>query len=115
MEKTIKIGEKEITMKATGNTPKRYREEFNKDLIVEYQNLLRQIDDNGNFTDKADLGVVERLAYIMAKQYDSNIGSLDEWLDGFGVMDIFNAVAQIFSVWVASSETLSDSKKKADQ
>ena len=102
-------------MKATGNTPKRYRDTFNKDLLVEYQNLLKKIDPEGNFQEGADLGVVERLAYVMAKQYDNNIGTLEEWLDEFGVMDIFNSLADIFSVWNASSETLSDSKKKADR
>lgn len=115
MEKTITIGNVEVTMRATGNTPKRYRETFNKDLLVEYQKLLRHIDDEGNFDDNADLGVVERLAYIMAKQYDENIGTLEEWLDQFGVMDIFNSLNQIVTVWTKNTETLSDSKKKADR
>lgn len=115
MEKTVKIGNAEILMKATGNTPKRYREMFNKDLIVEYQRLLKNIDDNGNFTDKADLGVMDRLAYTMAKQANNDIPDIDEWLDQFAPLDIYNAMADILGVWVRSSETLSESKKKAEQ
>ena len=115
MEKTIKIGDIDVTLKATGNTPKRYREMFNKDLLVEYQKLIRNIDSNGDFSDNADLGVIDRLAYTMAKQYDNTIGDLEEWLDQFGVMDIYNSLAQILSVWQTSSETLSESKKKADK
>lgn len=115
MEKVVKIGNAEILLKATGNTPKRYREMFNKDLIVEYQRLLKNIDDDGNFNDKADLGVIDRLAYTMAKQADDTIGDFEEWLDQFGPLDIFNALTDIFSVWQRSSETLSESKKKADR
>ena len=114
MEKTIKIGSYDVTLKATGNTPKRYREMFNKDIIVEYQKLMHSLDDEGNFTDMSDLGLIDRLAYTMAKQYDDTIGDFEEWLDQFSPVDIFNATSQIFSVWRMSSETLSTSKKKAD-
>lgn len=115
MEKTIKIGDIDVTLKATGNTPKRYREAFGKDLIVEYQRLLKSMDNNGDFTDKTDLGVVDRLAYTMAKQYNPNIEEMDAWLEQFGPLDIFNAMVDIFGVWVKSTETLSESKKKADR
>ena len=112
MEKTIKIGEKEILMKATGNTPKRYRNEFNEDLLIKLQNLYNHLNHKtGEFQGEVDLSVVENLAYIMAKQADPEIGSIEEWLDEFEVADIYNAMPQILGVWGSSTETLSRPKK----
>ena len=66
MEKTITIGNREITMKATANTPKRYRNEFNKDLLIELQNLFNHLDKKtGEFVGQVDLSLVENLAYII--------------------------------------------------
>lgn len=113
MEKTVLIGEIEVPMKATANTPKRYRQEFNKDLIIQMQNLYNHLDlKSGVFKGDANLEVIDNLAYIMAKQADNTIGSQDEWLDQFGPTDIYNAMAQIISVWTDTTETLSTAKKK---
>ena len=113
MEKTIKIGEYDIVMKATANTPKRYRNEFNKDLLLELQKLFSHLDfDTGEFKGEVDLSLVENLAYIMAKQADPEIGTQDDFLDRFEVADIYNAMPDILGVWSVSSETLSNSKKK---
>lgn len=113
MEKTITIGNREITMKATANTPKRYRNEFNKDLLIELQNLFNHLDKKtGEFVGQVDLSLVENLAYIMAKQADPEIGTQDDFLDQFEVADIYNAMPQILGVWSTSTETLSTAKKK---
>lgn len=112
MEKTIKIGEIEVPMKATANTPKRYRQEYNKDLIIEMQRLYNHLDTKtGSFTGEANLEVIENLAYIMARQAGEE-RSQEDWLDEFGPTDIYNAMAQIISVWTGSTETLSKAKKK---
>ena len=113
MEKTIKIGEYDINMKATGNTPKRYREQFNKDMIVQIQNLYRHYDAKaGDFTEGADFEVVENLAYIMAKQANPDIEPVDEWFDKFEALDMFHALPLILGMWNDSAQTLSHAKKK---
>lgn len=112
MEKTIQIGGKDVLMKATANTPKRYRNEYNEDLLIKLQHLYNHLDrKTGEFVGEVDLAVVENLAYIMAKQADPEIGSQEEWLDGFEMVDIYNAMPQILSVWGNSTETLSTPKK----
>ena len=112
MEKTINIGNREIKLKATANTPKRYRNTFNEDLLIKLQDLFNHMDKNGAFVGNADLSVVENLAYIMAKQADDTIGTQEEWLDNFEATDIYNAMPEIMGVWGASTSTLSTAKKE---
>lgn len=111
MEKTLMIGDSEVVMKATANTPKVYRNFFNRDLIVEMQGLYKTLK-NGEITDDTDLSVIENMAYVMAWQHDQSVGTMTEWLDNFGMMDIYNAMNDIISMWIGSSETLSKAKKK---
>lgn len=108
MEKIVKIGNQEVALKATANTPKRYRDTFNKDLIVELQKLYAHVDqETGTFIGEVNLEVVENLAYIMAKQANNKIKSIDDWLDDFEATDIYNSLPAILGVWASSTETLS--------
>lgn len=112
MEKTIKIGTQEVTMRATANTPKRYRHEFNADLLLELNKLYKQTNkETGAINDGTDLSVIENLAYIMAKQADPTIGTQDDWLDQFEPLDIYEAMREIMSIWTASTQTTATSKK----
>lgn len=113
MEKIIKIGNKEVGMKATANTPKRYRNTFNKDLITQMQKLYLHLDTKtGEFKGDANFEVVENLAYIMAKQYDDSIGTQEEWMDEFGITDFYFAMPQVLGLWGESQTTLSTPSKK---
>lgn len=117
MEKIITIGNKEVGMKATANTPKRYRNTYNKDLIREMQKLINHLNSKtGEFNGDVDFEVVENLAYIMAKQYDDSIGTQEEWMDNFGIADIYYAMSDILGLWGDSQQTLStpSQKVKAD-
>ena len=48
----------------------------------------------------------------MAKQYDNEIGTQDEWMDNFGVTDLYFAMPLILGLWGDSQETLSTPSKK---
>ena len=113
MEKIITIGNKEVGMKATANTPKRYRNAFNKDLIREMQKLFNHLNSKtGELNGDVDFEVVENLAYIMAKQYDDSIGSQDEWMDEFGLADLYYAMSDILGLWGESQKTMSTPSKE---
>lgn len=113
MEKTIKIGDVDVTLKATANTPKRYRDTFNKDLITEMQKLYKHLNSQtGELQGDIDFEVIENLAYIMAKQYDKEIGTQEEWLDNFEIADIYLAMPQILGIWGESQKTLSTPSPK---
>lgn len=112
MEKTVKIGAFEVPMKATANTPKRYRHEFNADLLLELQKIYKSTDKKtGAIAEGTDLSVIENLAYIMAKQANPEIGTQDDWLDQFEPLDIYSSMRDIIGVWTASTQTMSTSKK----
>ena len=57
--------------------------------------------------------VVEKMAYTMAKQFDSSIGSLEEWLDSFDNPMFATEIAiDIVSMWTDNIKSSVESKKK---
>lgn len=111
MEKEIRIGTHNVTLKATGNTPRLYRNFFGKDLLVSINELGKHIKGD-TITPGANLEICENLAYVMAYQHDNTIGTIEQWLDQFGSQDIYNAMGAIFLVWAESQRTTSVPKKQ---
>jgi hypothetical protein len=113
MIKTVKVGNTDITLKASAATPRLYRSLFNKDIFVDYAKL---INNDGNFGAE-QLEIFERLAYTMAKQADDTIPNSDiEWLDSIdGVLSIYNVFPDLLALWNGNLESHSESKKKADK
>lgn len=111
MKKSIKIGDTFVDFKASASTPRRYREKFGKDLLLDINNLLPHAQKGE--LDAYDLETFENLAYIMAKQADSSVpDDPSEWLDGFEVMDIYEALPKLFELWGNNVQTLETPKKK---
>lgn len=117
MEELIRIGDKEIVMRANANTPRKYRETFNRDLISEFATLLKHIDrETGALKGNFDFSIIENLAYIMAKQHDNSIGSIDDFLEQFdGIDDIYLAMGDIVGLWEKSKQATSEPKKNIGQ
>lgn len=109
--KEVKIGNKTIQMEANANTPRYYRQIFGKDMIVQMMTTLNGVK-NGKVTEDLTLELAENLAYVMAKQANEGIGTVDDFLSQFGVFDIYNATEDIFSVWQSNEKTTSEAKKK---
>lgn len=112
MEKTLDINGRPVKFKATGATIRIYRQTFNRDILNDMQTL--QVEA-GKDTISADaLLLFENIAYVMAKQADPSIpDTADDWLDTFEMFDIYQVLPQIISLWGVSTQTLSESKKKA--
>lgn len=109
MEKIINIGGKDILMRSTSATPMHYRNQFNKDMLVELSAM------EGKDLSEMDLGVFERMAYIMSGAFKEGI-SLEDWLDGFdGMTDILEAVADIMDLWTANTQTRMTSHSKNEE
>lgn len=116
MEEIIKIGEHDIGMKVNGNTPRLYREIFGRDLIVDFSNLIKHIDGkSGALKGDFDFSTVENLAFTMAKQYDPSLVSINEWLEQFGIDDIYLSMAHIVGLWEKSKKTTSEPKKNINK
>lgn len=114
MEKIISIGGKEVGMKATASTISRYRKKFNRDLLTEFRKLYANYEQGTEFSTE-DLGCFERLAYIMAWQYDNTIpSSPDDWLDQFEIFDVYIVLPEIIELWGTNNIELEKPKKKVE-
>lgn len=114
MEKTVNIGNKEIPMKVNANTPRMYREEFGKDMIVDLQKFMNHIDKTGAIKGDFDFSVIENMAFVMQKQA-GGCKTIEEFLDQFEIDDVYTAMADIIGLWNLSKRTTSEAKKKANE
>lgn len=112
MEKTIRVGERDVKFKATGATMRIYRQTFQRDILADMGELTKA-QGTGSLSADA-LMMFENIAYVMAKQADPDIPeSPDEWLEGFDMFSIYTVLPQLIELWGINNISLSDSKKKA--
>ena len=119
MEKMIKVGDREVAFKATGDTPRLYRRAFTSEFfsdITALQTALTEFRKQSKPMPVQTLEIFENVAYIMAKQADPNVPDTpDEWLDGFDMFSIYEILPQIVALWGVNMQTTSESKKKASK
>lgn len=126
MEKTIRIGDKEVVLRATAYIPRLYRIKFGRDMIQDMRQLQKAYRKATSLPEGAseeeqqdaqlsvmDLTIFEDVAYMMAKHADKTVpGSPDEWLDTLpGVFSVYEVLPEILELWGLSNQTTSVSKK----
>ena len=124
MEKNIEIDGKMIPFKASGLTPVLYRRMFRADIFQDMAKLTKNIqkaqetkEETGedlSILDLESLEVFERVAYVMAKQADSSIPGMDEWLDGFNIFSVYEVLPEIIELWNLNTIQISESKKNIE-
>lgn len=126
MEKIIKVGGKEVKMRASALVPRLYRFKFGRDMIADMTMLRKAYNKAASLPETAseeekedvqlsalDLTIFENTAYIMAKHADANQpNNPDDWLDQFEMFSIYEVLPQILELWALSNATTSISKKK---
>lgn len=105
MEGTIKIGGREILVKASAYTPFEFKANFGEDVVRGISNCAT---DDGN----VDVMFISKLAWEMAHEADPEIPDLKTWLEGFAMLDILNAAPEIFNFWEQNEKTHSNPVKK---
>lgn len=110
IERTIEIADKMVKMKASADTPRLYRHLFGCDLFQDMNRLNLNVKKGS--LDTGNTEVLENIAYAMAKQAEPKLPPIDEWLDQFGMFDIFFASGDILNMWAANTKTASEAKKK---
>ena len=114
MKKTINIGEKEVTFRASALTAFLYKRLFNEDLMK----VITTIGDTN------DVDKIFGLAYVMKFQAESANPADDmkngkltlegyyEWLDEFEQTDLLNEefFAGVVSVWIGNQQTTTNAK-----
>ena len=116
MEKTVRIGEKEIKLKTSGALPRIYRIEFNRDIFRDI-NLLATIEDPDKL-EAESTAVFENVAYAMAKHADPG-GTPDdilEWLGGFDDPNtIYDMMDDVIALWNAEKKETASPKKEEEK
>ena len=105
MKRTITIDDQEVTFVATAKTPLLYKQWTGSDLFLDLNTLQ---NDQSN-----TMEVFSRLAYVMARQADPDLGEMDEWLDSFGMFSLYTALPQLTDMWAVEMQSTSVPKKKA--
>jgi len=114
MTKSITLeGGKELKLAANAATPFRYKQLFNADLLKLFQQSTKSEDDGMTLGE-----VVTQMAFIMNRQAegaDMNTLSMDDffsWLEDFEAMDFVIAGEDIIDVYLSSTKTSVEAKKK---
>lgn len=117
MDKTIKIGEREVKFRATARTPRLYRALIGRDMISDLNKLQKKfskVKEGEETLDVMDLQIFEDTSYIMARHADPEIEqkTADDWLDTFDMFSIYEVLPQVLELWAINTAQTSTPKKK---
>lgn len=105
MDKVIKIGNTDVTLRATASTVRRYRAKFGRDLLTDMQNFTEGVSSG------EALESISCLTYIMAKQANDKIpDDVNDWPDQFEVFPISDFAPEVVKLWTSSTITTATPK-----
>ena len=111
MEKNVEIEGIKIGLKVSAGTVRSYRDQFGRDLIQDMGQIEAEILANQIMTPETTK-LAENIIYLMAREKNSDIGTIEEWLEQFSPYFIFNAITHVIIMWRENVRTLNKSKKK---
>ena len=115
IQKTVKVGDKEVTLRSSATIPRLYRMKFRRDIFRDLSKLeksYKEKDDSTGDLEIEDLEIFENVAYIMAFHADPSIpGTIDEWLDQFDMFSIYEVLPEILELWGSNLFTDVSAKK----
>ncbi|MGI2801628.1 hypothetical protein ACRS6O_00980 [Bacillus cytotoxicus] len=110
MEKTITIDGKQVRLKSTAATVKRYKAQFRRDLFADILALgaigtFNSQDASEGIVDlstvdfkQVDFEVIYDLVWLYAKTADPSIPDPITWLDGFDEFPIYEIMPEIMDM-----------------
>lgn len=112
MQDIIKIGDKDIEMRADGATPFLFKQAFDKDLIKIFSNAQNDISEAAS--------VASELGFVMAQQakspdplkVDLSKGAFMAWVSQFEPLDLTYNSMEIINLYLGTYNTDSIAKKK---
>lgn len=106
MIETIKIGDKDVAMKANGATIYHYRNKFNRDLFTDFVKATSGEMSEEVFT------IIQHLAYIMARQADDAVpDDFMEWLESFDAFPFDDVALPVITLWQKTNVSNVEQKK----
>lgn len=117
LQKTVKIGDKEVAFRSSATIPRLYRIKFKRDIFKDLAKLEKSYRDksgtDGSTMEIEDLEIFENVAYIMAFHADHTIpDDIDDWLDQFEMFSIYEVLPEILELWGSNLITDVTSKKQ---
>ena len=101
-QKTVKVGDRDVTFRSSAAIPRLYRIKFKRDIFKDLSKLEKSYRNAGNNDgfEIEDLEIFENVAYIMALHADPSIpNTIDEWLDQFEMFSIYEVLPEILDLW----------------
>lgn len=113
MEKTIKIGGIDCRLKTSAAVPRLYRIAFNRDLIVDMDDLFKNTKEGGGLQPE-NINTLEQFCYICHKHGDkTQPDTIEEWIEQFDdVGAIYIVLKDLVGLWNGEIEQKSTAKKK---
>lgn len=119
MEKTIKLGDKEVHLVSSAATPLIYKAQFKSDFFKDMLKLASglegiETDKNGDVDikaldmdaiDKFDLSVLYNFIWALAKNKDNSIGEPTQFFSNYESLDLDNSMPAIQDLVMASIQT----------
>ena len=117
MRKTIVIDGKEVELKATASTVRRYKSWFNRDLLKDFGKVYRvykeaealaaEVGETAKVEISGEiLEVIQNMTYVMARQADQNVPkNIDDWLDQFDTFDIETIGQDVVRFWLSTVQS----------
>ena len=119
LEKTVKIGDRDVKFRSSASVPRLYRIKFKRDIFRDLTKLEKAYNrktDEGDEMQIEDLEIFENVAYIMALHADPSIPpTIDEWLDQFEMFSIYEVLPEILELWGSDMITDIESKKNKNR
>lgn len=116
IEKTVKIGGKDVKFRSSATIPRLYRIKFKRDIFQDLSKLEKSYKTKSTGFEIDDLEIFENVAYIMAYHADNTIPeTIEKWLDEFEMFSIYEILPEILELWGANLETEVKSKKNLKQ
>lgn len=126
-ERVVKVGDKEVRMRASALIPRLYRFKFGRDMVSDMNKLVKAYKKAANLPANAtdeeredaqlsalELTIFENVAYMMVRHAGEDIpDSPEEWLDSIdGVFSVYEIMPTIVELWGMNQATTSSRKKK---
>lgn len=118
-QKTIKIGEQEITFSTSAYVPMLYRDCFEGcDIFVDVQVVMDFYQKGGKsgLVPREIAEICEKIAYVFARhtaeRNKEDFPSVKDWFMQFETFDIYFIMQDIITLWLEENATQSKQKKR---
>ena len=105
-EKVVKLGNKEVKLRTSGYTPLLYNDLFHENIFAEMTGIISAAGTNGTVPYEK-VPVLYKLCYCMAKEADSSIPDIKEWLGELDVFDVPEIAGELINLWAADNQSQS--------